>query len=50
MNNPAIILGDAKSVLRLEPARMREPSRWNQLDSDIIVLCRKLDFGVWKWR
>lgn len=35
MGVPAIVLGDAKSVLRLSPAKMLNPGAWSQLDSDI---------------
>lgn len=37
MSNSPVILGDANSVLRLPPAKMRNPEKWTQLDSDIIA-------------
>ena len=37
MSTPAIIMGDANTVLQLPPAEMKNPSDWTQLHSDIIA-------------
>jgi hypothetical protein len=37
MNAPAIILGDPSGVLQLPKAALCNPSRWTQLDSDILA-------------
>ena len=37
MKVPAIIAGDANSVLQLAPAGMKNPCEWGQMDSDIIA-------------
>src|SRR5262245_14318868 len=37
MAAPTIIIGDTGSILRHGPARMKNPSTWTQMDSDIIA-------------
>jgi hypothetical protein len=37
MSVPAIVAGDAQSVLQLDLAEMKTPSDWGQLDSDMIA-------------
>lgn len=37
MGVPAIVLGDANSVLRLGAAGMKNRSEWSQMDSDVIA-------------
>jgi len=37
MNNPAIILGEVSTILRLPVPKMRNPQDWGQLDSDHVA-------------
>jgi hypothetical protein len=37
MSNPAIILGNVSSILRLPPPKMRNPHEWGQFDSDNVA-------------
>jgi hypothetical protein len=37
MRDPAIVAGDPNSILRLDTASMKNPSKWSQMDSDILA-------------
>ena len=37
MGIPAVVAGELKTILRLGPAGMRNPSEWTQMDSDVIA-------------
>ena len=50
MDVPAIVLGDAQTVLRLDPAAMKNPSEWTQLDSDIIAHFLQYKDANGSWR